>query len=673
MGPWTTAHLAERKYDDVMSLAAAVAMDRAGVPVDLPYGLTVVECGHGTFWTSSVPAVARDAGVAKSRDEIERDAHVPVVVDNRRFALDWDHVSQGRRIMVAVEHASDLRPDDVRDLLPGSRAYRLRMDPPFLRAFLQAWYGVSDEVLDDLGVENMRGTPRAWLEFGVKFLASALFGKAPIRQALAYVADKLDDLDPPGEDKAVASVDQHHDHDEPPAAKPLGTVAASVVRRLSEMTGFGEDATRWGMDLARDLRDWESGEIGWADVDKGLLLSGPPGCGKTTYARALALECEVDLVVTGYDQWHGTGTGDNVSKGLGKLFAEWRKRAKLGPVIVLWDEADSVGVRGGNAQNDSWFAPMINAWLAFLDGAEPRDGVVVIAATNYPDRIDAALRRPGRLDRDVALPRPDPAALRGILAAHLRVDAEAPGMDEAARAVRGSTPAEVELLVREARRHARSARRQPTPADVAATAVAMRPTSAPEVDRRVAIHEAAHAVAALAVGIGVDWIDADRGIAHVRYASVQGPRDWLDAVVVGLAAGAAEVRVFGYCSSGREHDLAMATAKVVSFHLAFGWGSTLSYVGEYGSAVESLSEAQRDRVEATLRAEYERADALMGARLHDVRWLAKALLERRYLTGDEVRAVLRDFRPLMRACERRHAERDAAWGPLGEEDPRMAA
>lgn len=140
-----------------------------------------------------------------------------------------------------------------------------------------------------------------------------------------------------------------------------------------------------------------------------------------------------------------------MSKGLTKLFEGWRKKAEAGPFILLIDEIDSMGARGGAGHNESWFAPIVNAWLAFLDGAIPRDGIVVIGCTNYVDRVDEAMRRPGRLDMHIELPMPDIDAFAGIVKAHLGPDAmlTEDELAEAARAVRGRSPAEVQQLARE--------------------------------------------------------------------------------------------------------------------------------------------------------------------------------------------------------------------------------
>ncbi|WP_237481342.1 AAA family ATPase [Lichenibacterium dinghuense] len=268
----------------------------------------------------------------------------------------------------------------------------------------------------------------------------------------------------------------------------VGQAAQGVVRRLSQMTGFGEAQT-WGVNLARDLAAYRAGSLPWADVDRGLLLSGPPGGGKTTYARALALECDVELVTTTYTEWSGAGGGygDSMSKGLTKLFETWRTKAKSAPFLLFVDEIDSMGRRGGNDHNESWFTAIINSWLAFLDGAVPRDGIVVVAATNYPDRVDPALVRPGRLERHIELPIPDIDALAGIVRAHLGADAMLTDAEvaEAARAVRGRSPAQVQLLAREARRVARWCGRRVCASDLTDAVAMLREPRHADVDWRI--------------------------------------------------------------------------------------------------------------------------------------------------------------------------------------------
>ena len=183
------------------------------------------------------------------------------------------------------------------------------------------------------------------------------------------------------------------DHSDKPSDKP----------RLRDLCGYGA-AKDWGLQLAEDFQAYADGDIEWDDMDRGILLSGPPGCGKTYFANALAEECGVGLILMSYSEMESkTGSGNLIAKAIKKLFDDARNKA---PCIVFIDEIDSIHSRSDRDHNSSWFTVVVNALLAELDGATPRPGVVVVGATNFPDRIDPALRRPGRLDRHVEIPRP---------------------------------------------------------------------------------------------------------------------------------------------------------------------------------------------------------------------------------------------------------------------------
>lgn len=415
-----------------------------------------------------------------------------------------------------------------------------------------------------------------------------------------------------------------------------------VTRRLADMPGFGPEARAWGLALAADLAEYRADQLLWRDVDRGALLSGPPGCGKTTYVKSLALECEVELVTTTYNEWSSLGgSGDSMSKGMSKLFDNWRAKAKEGPFILFVDEIDSMGQRGGAAHNESWFAPVINAWLAFLDGAVPRDGIVVIAATNHPERVDPAMRRSGRLDRHVVLPPPAADALAGMLRTHLGTGAELGGLAEAARACRGLSPADVALVARDARRLARTHRRTVAADDVRAVLDArrLRTGVGRELDRRIAVHEAGHAVAVLALGVDtLDRVDLDAALTWTAP-----PEGWTLADVEGritmlLAGMSAEDLLLGEHSAGCSMDLREACNLASSIHAAWGMGAS----GVLALPADMVLRERRTReaVDATLTTAHQRARALVEQHRHAIARVADALVERRYLDADEVRAVI---------------------------------
>jgi cell division protease FtsH len=190
--------------------------------------------------------------------------------------------------------------------------------------------------------------------------------------------------------------------------------------RIETLSGYGE-GRQWALDLKDDLQVWRKGGIGWSEMNTKLLLSGPPGTGKTTYARALCNTLQVPLLITSVAAWLEPGYLGDVLKRMSQAFEAARSHA---PSILFIDEIDNIGSRSGGRreQHDDYWRSLINRLLELLDGASKTDGVIVVAATNLPDRIDPALLRSGRLEKHVAIPMPDTDALSGILAHHLATD-----------------------------------------------------------------------------------------------------------------------------------------------------------------------------------------------------------------------------------------------------------
>jgi ATP-dependent Zn protease len=409
--------------------------------------------------------------------------------------------------------------------------------------------------------------------------------------------------------------------------------AAKPPVRLRDLSGYGE-AKEWGMRLATDLKAYTDGKLEWRDVDKGLLLSSPPGGGKTFYARALANECNVELVSTGYDDWHEASSGDTVTKTLKKKYAEWRAKAATTPIIVFIDEIDSIGSRGQMDHNNSWFGAIINSLLAFLDGAEPRTGVVVIGATNWPDKIDPALLRPGRLETHIAIPAPTIDDIAGFLKHHL-----GPMRDRmrAAKACRGRSPAEIAKICQEARRLARDAKRKKaTAADVIAAVRAGRRTD-PDLDRLAAVHESGHALVGITVGIGVDHLDVDAG-----YSAIEAPHTMTLAQIeahIALAMGgrAAEAELIGVESTGAMSDHSQAASMAL---LALGAGLVGPMVGAIGAERALLDSGIRQRIDKMVEGGLARARAIVHERADDLRRLTECAERDRYLTGDEIAVIL---------------------------------
>ena len=183
------------------------------------------------------------------------------------------------------------------------------------------------------------------------------------------------------------------------------------------------------------------------DPPKGVLLHGPPGTGKTRLAQAVANESDAQFFTINGPEIMGSGYGES-EKRLREVFEQATKSA---PAIVFIDEIDSIAPKRAQVHGEAE-KRLVAQLLTLMDGLEARSNLVVIAATNRPDAIDEALRRPGRFDREIVIGVPDEKGRREILSIHTRgmplgdrVD-----LDELARVTHGFVGADIAALAREA-------------------------------------------------------------------------------------------------------------------------------------------------------------------------------------------------------------------------------
>lgn len=214
-----------------------------------------------------------------------------------------------------------------------------------------------------------------------------------------------------------------------PAVSTSGSKGAAVKGNgkdhllVENLSGYG-DAKQWALDLKLDLSSWQQGQVDWSDLSSRLLLSGPPGTGKTTFAKALCNTLQVPLVATSVARWLETSHLGDVLAAMATTFEHANQAA---PCILFIDEIDNIGNRGGGSERhyDDYWSTLVNRMLELLDGASKTEGVIVVGATNNPEKIDAALLRSGRLEKHIMIPPPDTEALIGIIAHHLGSDLEA--------------------------------------------------------------------------------------------------------------------------------------------------------------------------------------------------------------------------------------------------------
>ena len=231
----------------------------------------------------------------------------------------------------------------------------------------------------------------------------------------------------------------------PQYVEPKETRRADVT--YDDIGGLGDAVDQVREMVELPLRHPELFQRLGIDPPKGVILHGPPGTGKTLLAKAVANESEASFFSVAGPEIMGSHYGESEQR-LRDIFQEAGRRA---PSIIFIDEVDSIAPKREEARGEVE-RRIVAQLLTLMDGLEPRQNVVVIAATNRVDAIDEALRRPGRFDREIVIGVPDQDGRRQVLAIHTRGMplAEDVDLDQMARMTYGFVGADISALAREA-------------------------------------------------------------------------------------------------------------------------------------------------------------------------------------------------------------------------------
>ena len=454
------------------------------------------------------------------------------------------------------------------------------------------------------------------------------------------------------------------------ASKDVGVTFKDVAGQeeakesLKEVVDFLENPQRYD-------------EIG-AKLPRGALLVGPPGTGKTLLAKAVAGEAGVPFFSISGSEFVEMFVGRGAAK-VRDLFKQAKEKA---PCIVFIDEIDTIGKKrdGGGFSGNDEREQTLNQLLTEMDGFDNQKGIVVLAATNRPDSLDAALLRPGRFDRRVSVELPDLAGRKAILELHTKDVKTEPGIDltTIARATPGASGADLANIINEgALRAVRLGRKRATQEDfeesveVVIAGQQRKSTVLSDHEKQVvAYHEIGHAIVAArqkgsAPVTKITIVPRTSGALGYTMQVEEDERflttkqEVLDKLAVYCGGRAAEELIFGEMTTGAANDIEQATKLARNMITRFGMSEEFGMMAlgtvqnAYLNQDTSLTCAPgtAERVDAAvlklITEAHERAMQILKENKFKLHELAHYLYKKETITGDEFMSLLTRENPLM--------------------------
>lgn len=423
---------------------------------------------------------------------------------------------------------------------------------------------------------------------------------------------------------------------------------------LDELHGLDE-AVAWARSVILDIEAWRRGEIAWDAIDAGMVLDGPPGVGKTLFCKVFADETRLPLITATLAQWQSSGEGH-----LGHLLREMRRdfqeaRSKS-PAILFVDELDSFPNRSNLTHSHrDYVIEVVNAFIEQLDGVRGRQGLIFVGATNDVSRCDPAIVRSGRLNRIIKVGLPAPADIEKMMRVRLRGDLSDESLEELSLLAIGSSGADVERVIKDARRMARQEGRALSLRDLRRAVLGSDEPVSPEQLLRASVHEAGHIIVGV-IHNGPQDIYAvvagsrdNAGFVASRKSrftagTLEDYRRTLQELLAGRAAEELELGAAGNGAGGtQQSDLAKATSIAAAMVGSVGHGGPhpLLFIGAHYETNTILDKAYlRTAAHQELAAALEEAKRLLGLHHHALKEVARILRRRGRINGAEVAEIV---------------------------------
>jgi len=359
--------------------------------------------------------------------------------------------------------------------------------------------------------------------------------------------------------------------------KSTETIEWADAPLVDDLQGYG-DAKAWAQQVVTDAARHRAGE---AVKLTSCLLAGPPGTGKTRLVQSIAKTAGLTLVSTSVASWFSRSAGD--LDGVVKALVDVVDRAmQSAPSLLFLDELDAIPSRTSlSSRGRDWWTPVITGCLLEIDrlrgSGKP---VVLVAATNHADQIDPAMIRPGRIDRTITMVVPEGEDLVGVFEQYCGRELTREEVRSVVEIVGSATGAQVVAWVEDARRRA-EVDGSTLGLQHLLEAVLPHDGRTPAQSRSIAVHEAAHAVVALALGVSVKRLsivgrDAVGGSTSINGASMSERRADFEAHLAIALAGRVGDEIFGGgADAGAEADLRLATKLACAMRATVGLADTL--------------------------------------------------------------------------------------------------